>query len=79
MRVEAPRGHLLLKLLSPEHNPVELIIVFEAHAVKEIFENLAQLAIVRPVFKSDVSDCLHILFKLHRQITGCAKLLNGVL
>ena len=46
------------------NHPVEYVIIFEAHSVEEVFEQLSQVSVVRSVFKLQTSAIVHVLSKL---------------
>ena len=56
--------HLVLLLLN---HPIKDIVVFVAHSVEQILEQLPQVGIVRPIFKVLVLALYHILDELFRK------------
>lgn len=59
---------LCLELVFPFLNhPIEDVVVFKPHSVKEVFEKLSKVGVVRPVLKLQLSAVVHVLGKLFRE------------
>jgi len=56
-------------------NPVVLIVVFEGHLSEQVLKQVAQVLVVRLLFKRKASTVVHVLFKL--DWAGFAELIHG--